>query len=200
MTISTTRIFEPDSRNGHESGESTPRAALPVWLAKDFPFKGYTEPPVEGYAQSNSSTAIVIDNGEVHSKPLRSMDANGNYIGSSLVRSGWAFDKAPRVSIPANVARYRDRKLNRACMYVGYDAYADATTRGQIRHAFEPGSSIVSNWDVMEGVLDYIFLHMGIDGSEGGIGRPVVMTEPVANLTYSRKSKQPPEVLGLWID
>ena len=111
------------------------------------------------------------------------------HLGSSLVRAGWAFDKAPRLSLPANVARYRDRKLNRTCMYVGYDAYADATTRGQIRNAFEPGSSIVANWDVMEGVLDYTFLKLGLDGSEGGLGRPIVMTEPVANLGYSRKSR-----------
>lgn len=74
-------------------------------------------------------------------------------------------------------------------MYVGWDSYADATTRGQIRNAFEPGSGIVANWDIMEGILDYTFLRLGIDGGDGGIGRPVVMTEPVANLGYSRKSK-----------
>ena len=87
------------------------------------------------------------------------------------------------------MARYRDRKLNRTCQYVGWDAYADATTRGQIRYAFEPGSSVVGNWDVMEGILDYTFLRMGIAGDDGGIGRPVVMTEPLANLGYSRKSE-----------
>ena len=86
------------------------------------------------------------------------------------------------------MSKYRDRKINRLCMYVGYDAYADATTRGQMRYAFEPGTSIVSNWDVMEGLLDYTFLQLGLDGSEGGIDRPIVMTEPVANLIYSRKS------------
>lgn len=74
-------------------------------------------------------------------------------------------------------------------MYIGYDAYADATTRGQIRNAFEPGTGIVSNWDVMEGLLDYTFLRMGFGESQGGIDRPVVMTEPVANLTYSRRSE-----------
>ncbi len=72
--------------------------------------------------------------------------------------------------------------------YVGYDAYADATTRGQIRNAFEPGTSVVGNWDVMEGLLDQIFVSLGIDGEDGGIQRPLLMTEPVANLGYSRKS------------
>ena len=84
------------------------------------------------------------------------------------------------------MARYRDRKNNKACNFIGYDAYADATTRGQIRNAFELGTNIVTNWDVMEGVLDYIFIKLGVD-NEGGIGRPVVMTESMANLSYSRR-------------
>ena len=109
-------------------------------------------------------------------------------VGAGLTRAGWSFDKKPRLSIPANVARYRDRKLNRTVSYVGYDAYADATTRGQIRNAFEPGSSIVSNWDVMEGILDSIFVGLGVDGSGGGVNRPILMTEPLANLGYPRKS------------
>ncbi len=109
--------------------------------------------------------------------------------GASLLRAGWSFDKTPRISFPPTVARYRDRKLNRTCSYVGYDAYADATTRGQMRYAFEPGTGVVGNWDVMEGMLDSTFVKLGIDGANGGIDRPVIMTEPVANLGYSRKSK-----------
>lgn len=71
--------------------------------------------------------------------------------------------------------------------FAGSDAYADPTIRNQARNAFEPGTSLVANWDVMEGVLDYVFLKLGVQG-DGGIERPVVMTEPVANLGYSRKS------------
>ena len=41
----------------------------------------------------------------------------------------------------------------------------------------------------MESVLDYIFIKMGIDGSNGGVDVPIVMTEAVANLPYSRKSE-----------
>ena len=107
-----------------------------------------------------------------------------------MVRAGWAFDASPRLSFPPDVARFRDRKFNRAVSYVGYDAYADATTRGQIKNAFEPGTSVVCNWDAMEGILDNIFVNLGINGEGGGIGRPVLMTEPMANLAYSRKSLQ----------
>jgi actin-related protein 5 len=87
------------------------------------------------------------------------------------------------------MAKYRDRKLGRTYAFAGSDVYADTTARGHMRNAFEAGSGIVSNWDVMESVLDYIFLKMGIDGSSGSVDMPIVMTEAVANLPYSRKCR-----------
>ena len=84
------------------------------------------------------------------------------------------------------MAKFKDRKFNKYCAFVGSDAYADATTRGQIRQAFEQHTSIPTNWDILEGVYDYIFLKLGVSG-EGSIGRPLVVTEPVANLGHSRR-------------
>lgn len=85
------------------------------------------------------------------------------------------------------MAKYRDRKINRGFTFVGSDVYADGTARGQSKNMYEPGSNIVNNWDVFEGVLDYVFIKMGIDGKNGNIDRPIVMTEPVANLQSTRK-------------
>ncbi|KAI9832709.1 MAG: Nuclear actin-protein involved in chromatin remodeling [Phylliscum demangeonii] len=128
-----------------------------------------------GYQDSSrhgsDQTAIVIDNG------------------SSSIRAGWSFDKAPRLTFPPIVSRYRDRKLSKTYTFVGQDAYVDANARGQIRTAFEAGSGVVSNWDVMETALDYVFLQLGVTGDDGGgVSRAIVMTEPVANLGYSRKT------------
>ena len=106
--------------------------------------------------------------------------------GASTVKAGFSFDKRPRFMVPPIMAKYKDRKFNKYCAFVGYDAYADATTRGQIRQAFETHTSIPTNWDIMEGVLDYIFLKLGTDG-QGSIGRPLVFTEPVANLGHPRR-------------
>lgn len=116
------------------------------------------------------------------------------HLGSHLVKAGWSFDKAPRFVLPPVMSRYRDRKLGRQCQFIGYDSYLDATTRGQLKNAFDPGSSVVSNWDVMEGVLDYVFLKMGLDGSNGGVDRPILMTEPIANLGYPRRSMYPSDL------
>lgn len=87
------------------------------------------------------------------------------------------------------MARYRDRKLNRTFAFVGSDVYADGTARGQAKNIYDPGTNIVNNWDVMEGVLDYIFVKLGIQSNGDGIERPILMTEPVANLGYARRSE-----------
>lgn len=84
------------------------------------------------------------------------------------------------------MAKFKDRKFNKYCAFVGYDAFADATTRGQIRTAFEQHTSIATNWDILEGVYDYIFLKLGVD-DQGRVGRPLVVTEPVANLGHCRR-------------
>ncbi|KKY26269.1 putative chromatin remodeling complex subunit [Phaeomoniella chlamydospora] len=165
-TIAQSRKFPTPPADGSQPPQPQ------VYPAPDYPFRGYRAPDSEGYQQSAanpSENAIVIDNG------------------ANQVKAGFSFDKSPRYLFSPIMARYRDRKLNKPCCFIGNDAYVDATTRGQIRTAFEPGTSIVSNWDVMEGILDYTFIKLGVDGAEGSIGRPVVMTEPVANLGYTRR-------------
>ncbi|KAF1842593.1 actin-like ATPase domain-containing protein [Cucurbitaria berberidis CBS 394.84] len=153
------------------SGRNSPKPPpAKIWSVNEPPFEGFRRIDTEGYARSNHETAIVIDNG------------------SSAVRAGWSFDSKPRLSVLPNMARYRDRKLNRTFTFVGSDVYSDGTARGQSKPVYEPGSNIVNNWDAMEGVLDYCFIKMGLDGRNGRIDRPIVMTEPIANLGYSRKT------------
>lgn len=86
------------------------------------------------------------------------------------------------------MAKYRDRKLGKTFSFAGNDCYADTTAKSHIRNAFEAGTGIVSNWDVMEHVLDHLFIKLGINGVDGAVDMPIVMTEAVANLPYSRKS------------
>ncbi|KAK8106290.1 actin [Apiospora kogelbergensis] len=160
-------------------------AALPVREEKTYPaarifpmkenrFEKPTPEQPDGrekaLAQPTGSAAIVIDNG------------------SSAVRAGWSFESQPRFNIPPIMAKYRDRKLGKTYSFAGNDCYADTTARGHIRNAFEPGAGVVTNWDVMEHVLDWTFLKLGMNNAEGSLDMPIVMTEAVANLPYSRKS------------
>ncbi|ELR03091.1 hypothetical protein GMDG_05930 [Pseudogymnoascus destructans 20631-21] len=151
--------------------EAGPAKIYPV---KEAYFEGYQAPQPDGYKKAqqigSDNVAIVIDNG------------------SSAVRAGWSFEDNPRFSIPPVMAKYRDRKLGKTFAFAGSDVYADTTARGHMRNAFEAGSGVICNWDVMEYVLDYLFLKLGIDGQNGAIDMPIVMTETLANLPYSRKS------------
>ena len=148
-----------------------------VHPVKETKFSAFTPADTTGYVAASSrppdTVAIVIDNG------------------SSAVRGGWSFESSPCLSVPPITAKYRERKLGRTFSFAGMDCYADTTARGHIRNAFEQGTGIVSNWDVMEHVLDYIFIKMGMNDRpgelEGSIDMPIVMTEAVANLAYSRK-------------
>ncbi|KAJ5640202.1 uncharacterized protein N7484_008064 [Penicillium longicatenatum] len=172
MTITSVRTILPTRFAANSSEKPAAKPPPEPYHAQDFPFKGYQAPQTDGFERSKAhpdTSAIVIDNG------------------AHQVKAGWSFDKNPRFVIPPVMSRYRDRKLNRQCNFIGHDAYLDATTRGQLRGAFDPGSSVVGNWDVMEGVLDYMFLKLGVDGSNGGVDRPILMTEPIANLGYPRR-------------
>ncbi|KHN98206.1 Actin-like protein [Metarhizium album ARSEF 1941] len=149
--------------------------AANIFPVKETRFEKYIEPQADGYKkaleQHGGDAAIVIDNG------------------SWAVRAGWSFESAPRFSMPPIMAKYRDRKFGKTFSFAGSDCYADTTARGHIRGAFEAGTGIVSNWDVMEHVLDYVFLKLGLnESSDGSVDVPIVMTEAVANLPYSRKS------------
>ncbi|KAL6860189.1 Nuclear actin-protein involved in chromatin remodeling [Amphichorda felina] len=144
-----------------------------IYPVKETRFEKYIEPQGDGRRRAleqPDGAAIVIDNG------------------SSTVRAGWSFESSPRLMMPPIMAKYRDRKLGKTFSFAGTDCYADTTARGHIRNAFEAGTGIVSNWDVMEHVLDYIFLKLGMNDADGAIDVPIVMTEAVANLPYSRKS------------
>jgi actin-related protein 5 len=123
----------------------------------------------------------------------KSTFADTSVAGSSGTRAGWSFEDAPRFNITPIFSKYRDRKLGKTYSFVGNDVLADTTARGHMRNAFEAGSGIVSNWDVMESLLDYVFIKMGLEGSNGGVDVPIVMTEAVANLPYSRKCMVAPD-------
>lgn len=45
--------------------------------------------------------------------------------------------------------------------------------------------NIIANWEVMEGILDYLWLKMGM-AQDGRVDHPIVMTEPVCNPHHAR--------------
>lgn len=153
-----------------QSGRNSPKPPpTNVYTVSDPPYRGQLSTDTSTYRSTAPDTAIVIDNG------------------SSAVRAGWQGENSPRLAFPPLMARYTDRKLNRKLNFIGSEIYFDGTARGQAKNVYEPGSNVVNNWDVQEGILDYIFIKLGIDGRNGIVDRPVLMTEPLANTGYTRR-------------
>ncbi|GAA5952105.1 hypothetical protein JCM3765_005194 [Sporobolomyces pararoseus] len=62
------------------------------------------------------------------------------------------------------------------------EVYVDAASRSSTKVPFE--GDVVCNFDVMENILDYVMIKMGIDTQT--VQTPIVMTESLCNPSYSR--------------
>ncbi|KAG0244501.1 Nuclear actin-protein involved in chromatin remodeling [Mortierella sp. GBA43] len=131
------------------------------------PDKQYTPTPdYSDYKESFASTGtpLVIDNG------------------SWQCRAGWGSEDRPRLVFDNQVAKFRDRRGNVPTTYVGNDVYSDVQARNNLKSAFD--QDVMCNPEIMEAVLDYIFVKLGIDAEK--IDHPIVMTEPVCVPLHSR--------------
>ncbi|GAA5828929.1 hypothetical protein JCM3770_003524, partial [Rhodotorula araucariae] len=102
--------------------------------------------------------------------------------GATTLRAGWSTDPDPRIVIDNIAAKYKDRKFNRQVMLAGAEVYVDATSRANTRVPFE--GDVVANFDVMENILDYTLVKLGVDSDT--LQNPVAMTETLCNPAYSR--------------
>ncbi|KAJ1937542.1 Nuclear actin-protein involved in chromatin remodeling, partial [Linderina pennispora] len=104
--------------------------------------------------------------------------------GSSKCRAGWASEASPRLEFDNIVAKYRNRKVSSgALLLVGDDVHTDAMAKSSIRSGFDNG--VLTNFDVMENVLDYIFTMLGC--TDDRVAQPIVMTETVCTPYSSRR-------------
>ncbi|KAI8324143.1 actin-like ATPase domain-containing protein [Martensiomyces pterosporus] len=138
-----------------------------VYEIPDGPPEPALKRPFFDYASaSQGSVPLVIDNG------------------SSRCRAGWATEADPRLEFENIVSRYRNRKASSgALLLVGDDVHTDPMAKSSIRSGFDSG--VVTNFDVMENVLDYIFTMLGCVDEK--VDQPIVMTETVCTPYTSRK-------------
>ncbi|GAA5878506.1 hypothetical protein JCM8547_008434 [Rhodosporidiobolus lusitaniae] len=105
--------------------------------------------------------------------------------GATTVRAGYSTSLAqgrPPIVVENITAKYKDRKLNHQVILAGGEVYVDATSRSNTRVPYE--GDVVCNHDVMENMLDYVFIKLG-SGAET-LETPVAMTETLCNPSYSR--------------
>ncbi|KAF9434192.1 Nuclear actin-protein involved in chromatin remodeling [Entomortierella beljakovae] len=113
---------------------------------------------------ASTGTPLVIDNG------------------SWQCRSGWATEDKPRLVFDNQISKFRDRKANVSNTFVGNDVYADVLARSNARTAFD--GPVMCNPEIMETVLDYIFVKLGINTDK--IDHPMIVTEPACIPLYNR--------------
>lgn len=102
--------------------------------------------------------------------------------GATTLRAGWNLEPDPRLAIDSLASKYRDRKFNRSVLLAGAEVYVDATSRAHVRAPHE--GDVVTSPDVMENILDYVLLKLGVDSER--LQNPVAMTEALCNPVYSR--------------
>ncbi|GEQ69356.1 hypothetical protein JCM33374_g3027 [Metschnikowia sp. JCM 33374] len=103
-------------------------------------------------------------------------------FGSDTVRAGLTNTPKPCNVFPNIVSKHRDRKSNHTLTLVGNDVYRESihfpTVRTGAKSPFD--SSMITNWDYVESILDYSLEHLSITSNNGSLNNPVIMTEPVA--------------------
>ncbi|GAA5897144.1 uncharacterized protein JCM6883_006594 [Sporobolomyces salmoneus] len=125
-------------------------------------------PSLPSYSSSiltqSPSPVLCIDNGTTH------------------IRAGYSNAPQPYLELENIGAKYKDRKLNTTVNLAGGEVYVDAASRSSTRVPYE--GDVVCNFDVMENILDYVMIKLGVDTPT--IQTPIVMTEALCNPSYSR--------------
>ncbi|KAJ2163126.1 Nuclear actin-protein involved in chromatin remodeling [Coemansia sp. RSA 552] len=126
-----------------------------------------TIPTFDYAAMGQGGVPLVVDNG------------------SGMCRAGWATEADPRLEFDSVVARYRNRKVSSGpILLVGSEVHSDPMAKSSIRSPFDNG--IATNFDAMEGILDYVFTMLGC--VDDRIEQPIVMTEAACTPYTSRKN------------
>jgi actin-related protein 5 len=86
------------------------------------------------------------------------------------------------VDIYAFAAKAKGKKADEPWL-VGKDIFYDTISKVQTKSPYD--QSIMCYFDMTEVLLDYTFVYLGLE-KEGRIDHPIVMTEPLCNLNYSR--------------
>ncbi|PWO00089.1 actin-like ATPase domain-containing protein [Tilletiopsis washingtonensis] len=128
----------------------------------------------------DSARPLVIDNGASELRAGFAMRAGAPDLTALAAAQ-------PHVAFDNVVSRFRDRKSNTTFIVAGAEAYSDAQSRGSVRSAFD--GDVLTAPDILENVLDYTFLRLGVNAGqdgEGSVQHPIVMTEALCSPSTSR--------------
>lgn len=145
-----------------------PEASIPIDKNvedEDFSISPSNVYPIRDFTRPE--TAEPISNGWEEGAPIV-ID-----LGTYNTRVGYASDSPAHV-FPSQYSKFRDRKIAQSFSLCGNDIYLDSNGRQNMKIPFD--GPIVSNWEGIELLLDYSFLHLGVD-SRNSVDNPLLMTE-----------------------
>lgn len=117
---------------------------------------------------------------KINDKPLTLIIDNGSF----QLRAGWENENLPRLIFKSALARNRGNKKDRDWnLQVGNDIRDFEAVRWMIRTPFD--MNVVVNFNAQEIIFDHVFHHLGVN-TEHSVDHPVVLTEALANPSYSR--------------
>lgn len=111
-------------------------------------------------------------------------------FGASNVRAGLVNSPDPNNVFPTLVSKCKDKRLGLNLTLVGNDIFREVNNHSGIRtNAKSPyDGAHITNWDIVENIIDYSLEHLGVQSLTGTLQNPVVLSEPVACPLSQRKS------------
>ncbi|KAK6630410.1 hypothetical protein RUM43_014755 [Polyplax serrata] len=137
-----------------------------------------------------------------------SKDLKNNHVpiiidnGSCMCRVGWATQNKPKLIYRNLIAKSRRERGKKESSsggggggggsvgggggepQIGNEIVNIEAVRFQLKMQFD--RNIVTHMEAQEQLLDYAFLHLGID-TDGRVDHPILLTEPFLNLNYCRQ-------------
>lgn len=104
-------------------------------------------------------------------------------FGHHHVRAGPVNLPEPTMNFPTLTSRYRDKGQGKSGVFVGNDSFNETSVRTGIKTPFD--GSMITNWDMVEKMLDYTFLHLNVNGP---MEHPIILTEQPFNPLSQRNS------------
>ena len=114
--------------------------------------------------------------------------------GSSNVRVGWHTQNDPSLVFKPVLTKTRREKGKDSELLVANDIINIEAFRFNLKTPFD--KNVIVQMEVAETLFDYTFAHLGLNNNgEGGIGHPIVLTEPVGNPNFCRSRKN---IMNSW--
>ena len=107
--------------------------------------------------------------------------------GSYECRAGWSFSSEPNIRFRSIVGKPKVQAKGQEHLFlVGNEMLSIDQGKLHKKSPFE--KNYVTHFGTQEHLLDHIFSNLNINSTSASIDHPIIFTEPICNLNWSRKN------------